>query len=156
MLELIRSIHGKSRQTYGAPRVHAELRREHHIRCSRRRVARVKALQPGVACRYHPPSKMTRWLLLLRAPLREAPPDRLPAGASVARPVATQPALPFPTGSRASSIQMCPIACGWPILPDIKPVRVGFTWPWSSTLTLGVRCPVAKLRPGIVSHARPC
>lgn len=41
LLELIKAAHGKSRKTYGAPRIHAELRRKHHIRCSRRRVARL-------------------------------------------------------------------------------------------------------------------
>jgi putative transposase len=37
----IRSIHARSRGTYGVPRVHAELRLDHAIRCSRKRVARL-------------------------------------------------------------------------------------------------------------------
>jgi putative transposase len=37
----IQLIHAGSRGTYGAPRVHAELRQEHGIRCGRKRVARL-------------------------------------------------------------------------------------------------------------------
>lgn len=37
----IRQIHQASRGTYGTPRIHAELRLEHGIRCSRKRVARL-------------------------------------------------------------------------------------------------------------------
>lgn len=39
--ERIRTIHHRSRQTYGAPRIHAELREEHGVRCGRKRVARL-------------------------------------------------------------------------------------------------------------------
>jgi putative transposase len=38
---LIAGIHGESRQTYGSPRVHAELRLEHGIRVGRKRVERL-------------------------------------------------------------------------------------------------------------------
>lgn len=38
LLEKIRSIHVKSRKTYGSPRVHAQLRKQ-GVRCSRKRVA---------------------------------------------------------------------------------------------------------------------
>ena len=38
---LIGRIHGASRQTYGSPRVHAELRLEHGIRIGRKRVERL-------------------------------------------------------------------------------------------------------------------
>ncbi|HVO23933.1 MAG TPA: IS3 family transposase [Candidatus Margulisiibacteriota bacterium] len=34
-------IHTQSRQTYGAPRVHMELRVSHGVRCGRKRVARL-------------------------------------------------------------------------------------------------------------------
>ena len=37
----IREVHAASRATYGAPRVHAELRDVHRIRCGRKRVARL-------------------------------------------------------------------------------------------------------------------
>lgn len=37
----IRCIHSASRQIYGAPRIHAELRAAHGVRCSRKRVARL-------------------------------------------------------------------------------------------------------------------
>ena len=37
----IRDVHVQSRRTYGAPRVHAELADEHHVRCGRKRVARL-------------------------------------------------------------------------------------------------------------------
>lgn len=40
MLEQIRGIHERSRRTYGAPRVHAELR-EAGVHCGRKRVARL-------------------------------------------------------------------------------------------------------------------
>ncbi len=40
LLEQIRAIHTQSRQTYGTPRVHAELR-ETGVRCGRKRVARL-------------------------------------------------------------------------------------------------------------------
>jgi putative transposase len=38
---LIRAIHDRSRGTYGRPRVHAELRFDHGVRCSGKRVARL-------------------------------------------------------------------------------------------------------------------
>lgn len=41
LTETIRQIHGDSRGTYGAPRVHAELVDEHNLRCGRKRVARL-------------------------------------------------------------------------------------------------------------------
>lgn len=41
LTEVIREIHADSRQTYGSPRIHAELRLEHGIRCGRKRVARL-------------------------------------------------------------------------------------------------------------------
>jgi putative transposase len=37
----IKSIHESSRGTYGAPRIHAELKDDHHIHCSCKRVARL-------------------------------------------------------------------------------------------------------------------
>lgn len=37
----IQQIHATSRGTYGVPRIHAELRQEHQVRCGRKRVARL-------------------------------------------------------------------------------------------------------------------
>jgi putative transposase len=44
LLEVIRLIHERSRKTYGSPRIHAELREDYGIRCSRKRVARLMRL----------------------------------------------------------------------------------------------------------------
>jgi putative transposase len=41
LLEQIRRIHRHSRATYGAPRVHAELRLDHGVQVGRKRVARL-------------------------------------------------------------------------------------------------------------------
>ena len=40
LCELIQEAHERSRGTYGSPRVHAELREAHGVRCSRKRVER--------------------------------------------------------------------------------------------------------------------
>ncbi len=50
LAEKARAIFERSRQTYGAPRVHRELRRQ-DVRCSRKRVARIMRGQ-GLAGRY--------------------------------------------------------------------------------------------------------
>ena len=50
LTELIVSIHRHSRHTYGAPRVHAELRLGHGIRCSQKRVARLMTAAGIVGC----------------------------------------------------------------------------------------------------------
>jgi putative transposase len=51
----IQQIHAASRGTYGAPRVHAELREAHQVRCGRKRVERLMhaAALRGV-CRHRP------------------------------------------------------------------------------------------------------
>ena len=41
LLESIRTVYVKSRSIYGAPRIHAELRRKHGVYGSRKRVARL-------------------------------------------------------------------------------------------------------------------
>ncbi len=46
LTERIREIHERSRETYGSPRVHAELRFL-GARCSRKRVARITCERPG-------------------------------------------------------------------------------------------------------------
>ncbi len=45
LADMITRIHQESRNTYGAPRVQAELRLAHDIHCSRRRVARIMRQQ---------------------------------------------------------------------------------------------------------------
>lgn len=50
LTELIASIHRRSRHTYGAPRIHAELRLGHGIRCSQKRVARLMVAAGIVGC----------------------------------------------------------------------------------------------------------
>jgi putative transposase len=47
LTEVIRQIHTGSRLTYGAPRIHAELRDDHRLFCSQKRVARLMA-QAGI------------------------------------------------------------------------------------------------------------
>ncbi len=51
--QTIKSIHERSRSTYGAPRIHAELKDDHQIHCSCKRVARLmrQAGLEGVHCR---------------------------------------------------------------------------------------------------------
>ena len=44
LTETITAIHKDSRGTYGSPRVHAELRDDHGVRCATKRVARLMAL----------------------------------------------------------------------------------------------------------------
>ena len=41
LTESIKVIHRRSRGTYGAPRIHIELRLDHNVRCGRKRVARL-------------------------------------------------------------------------------------------------------------------
>lgn len=48
LADMITTIHKDSRGTYGAPRVQAELRLAHDVRCSRKRVARIMR-QQGLA-----------------------------------------------------------------------------------------------------------
>jgi putative transposase len=50
LLEQISRIHRASRGTYGAPRVHAELRDEHGVRVGRKRVARLLRTHGLVGC----------------------------------------------------------------------------------------------------------
>lgn len=77
----IRPIHATSRGTYGAPRIHAELRQEHDRRCGRKRVARLMRLAGLVGCHRRRVVRTTR-----REPAAESAPDR------VARPFqATEP-----------------------------------------------------------------
>lgn len=57
---LIEAIHGASRGTYGAPRIHAELRLGHGIACSRKRVARLMRARRLVGCHRRRRRSLTR------------------------------------------------------------------------------------------------
>lgn len=72
LLMYIRAIHKASRGTYGAPRIQAELRLGHGIRCSRKRVARLmrEAGLQGV-------SRRRRKGLTRRNPKRPSFPDQV-------------------------------------------------------------------------------
>jgi putative transposase len=59
LTEQIRTIHERSRGTYGAPRIHAELR-DDGVRCSRKRVARVLRLAGLQGCHRRKGPRTTR------------------------------------------------------------------------------------------------
>jgi putative transposase len=60
LAETIGRIHDRSRGTYGAPRVHAELRLEHAIRCGRKRVARLMRRAGLMGCHRRRAQRTTR------------------------------------------------------------------------------------------------
>jgi len=60
LLERIRQIHQRSRATYGAPRVHAELRLDHGVCVSRKRVARLVRTAGLVGCHRRRSRGLTR------------------------------------------------------------------------------------------------
>ena len=72
LVERIKTIHEKSRGIYGAPRIHAELRDEHQIRCSRKRVARLMREAGVVGVHRRKYQGTTR-----RDPKRDPYPDRV-------------------------------------------------------------------------------
>jgi putative transposase len=99
--EQIRQIHARSRASYGAPRVHAELRLGLDVHVSRKRVARLmreRGLQGIHRRRRH--------------------------GSTRRDPTAT----PAPTSSSAAFGRPAPISCGWPTSPSSAPTRAGCTW----------------------------
>lgn len=71
LTERIRAIHAASRQTYGAPRVHAELT-EDGIRCGRKRVARLMRTAGIVGCH-----RRRHVVTTVREPAGPVVPDRL-------------------------------------------------------------------------------
>jgi putative transposase len=74
LTEKICEIHGRSRQTYGYPRVHAELR-SLGVRCGRRRVARLMKVAGLRGCMRAKKRRTTR-----RDPLAAPAPDLLRGG----------------------------------------------------------------------------
>lgn len=72
LTQTIQQIHAKSRRTYGVPRVHAELRQDHKIRCGRKRVARLMRLAGLVGCHRRRTIRTTK-----REPTAKSAPDRV-------------------------------------------------------------------------------
>jgi putative transposase len=60
LTEQIRGIHQRSRGTYGAPRVHAELRLDHGMHVARKRVARLMRAAGLVGCHHRRRRGLTR------------------------------------------------------------------------------------------------
>jgi putative transposase len=60
LTEQIRTIHQRSRATYGAPRIHAELRLDHGVQVSRKRVARLMRTAGLVGCHRRRQRGLTR------------------------------------------------------------------------------------------------
>jgi hypothetical protein len=110
LLGKIRAVHGRSRQTYGAPRVHAQLHRD-GVGVSRKRVARLMAahgLQGAVVRR--------RW----RCSTRQDPRRRQ-----------------RPAWSTATSPRRRPTGCGSPTSRGSRPGRGRCGWPASATPSPG-------------------
>lgn len=70
LVGVIKAIHARSRGTYGAPRVHAELAMEFGIRCGRKRVARL--MRTAGICGVH---RRRRMGLTIRDPKATPAPD---------------------------------------------------------------------------------
>ncbi len=81
LTQAIVSIHGNSRGTYGAPRIHAELRLEQGQRCSRKRVARLMRQAGLRGCHRRRPIHTTR-----RSPGASPAPDLVQRNFQVDRP----------------------------------------------------------------------
>ena len=97
----IRHIHARSRGTYGAPRVHAELRLGLGVHVGRKRVARLlrdHRLQGVHRRRWH--------------------------GSTRRDPTAT----PAPDWWSGTSCRQGRTGCGWPTSPSSAPARAGCTW----------------------------
>ena len=60
LIRYIRMCHDDSRHTYGAPRIHAELRLHHGIHCAKKRVARLMRKEGLTGAHRRPPKGCTR------------------------------------------------------------------------------------------------
>ena len=103
LAQQVRTIHARSRGTYGAPRVHVELRRGLDIHIGRKRVARLMR-EHGLQG-------------IHRRRGGRAPRD------------ATRRRHQLPISSSGASRQPVRTGCGWPTSPSSAPVRAGCTWP---------------------------
>ena len=92
LLERIRAIHERSGGTYGAPRVHAQLRQE------------------GMAVGYNRVARL----------MREAGCAGSVVGAGYALPSVTVVHDPLLTWCAVSSLRRRPINCGWPTSPTVR------------------------------------
>ncbi len=131
LLERIREVHARSRQTYGAPRIHAELQAQGHG-CGRHRVARLMRRHGLVA-------KMTRrFRLTTRAKHNPPPaPNRLQA--------------PFVTGQAnrqwVSDLTFIPTRAGWLYLAVVLDVfsRKVVGWAMDLRITSGLVCEALRM-----------
>ena len=146
LLERIRDVHLKSRQTYGSPRIHRELT-EQGIACGRNRVARLMRRAELVA-------KMTRrFRLTTRSKMNPPPaPNRLGA--------------PFVIGQAnrqwVADITFIPTRAGWLYLAVVLDLfsRKVVGWAMDLRMTSGLVCEAARMAiqmrqpaSGVVMHS---
>ena len=138
LVEQIRSIHARSRQTYGAPRIHVELHTQGEG-CGRHRVARLMRREGLMA-------KMTRRFRLTTRSKRTAPPapNRLHA--------------PFVVGHAnqqwVTDITFIPTRAGWLYLAVVLDLfsRKVVGWAMDVRITSGLVCEALRMA---ITHRRP-
>ncbi|MDQ3660846.1 MAG: IS3 family transposase, partial [Actinomycetota bacterium] len=143
----IKGIHKASRETYGAPRVHVELREDYGVRCGRKRVARIMRAAGIKGCH----RRRRHWLTRRDHNARPAPdlverkfeasePDRLWAADITYVPTSSGPlylAVVFDVFSRA--------VVGWSMRPDLSTELV------TDALETAIRR--RRPRPGLIHHS---
>ena len=146
LLEHIRAIHGRSRKTYGAPRVHAELLAEGH-RCGRHRVARLMRRSAILA-------KMThRFRITTRSKMNPPPaPNRLQAPFIIQQP----------NRQWVSDLTFIPTRSGWLYLAVVLDLfsRKVVGWAMDLRITSGLVCEALRMaiqqrrpRQGTIVHS---
>jgi transposase InsO family protein len=146
LVERIREVHSQSRQTYGAPRIHAELRAQGQ-RCGRHRVARLMRQAAILA-------KMTRrFRVTTRAKLNPPPaPNRLQA------PFLSRQA----NRQWVADLTFIPTRAGWLYLAVVLDLfsRKVVGWAMDLRLTSGLVCEALRMaiqhrrpRPGAIVHS---
>lgn len=146
LLDRIRAVYGRSRETYGAPRIHAELQAQGHG-CGRHRVARLMRRHGIVA-------KMTRrFRLTMRAKNNPPPaPNRLQ--------------VPFVVRQAnrqwVSDLTFIPTRAGWLYLAVVLDVfsRKVIGWAMDLRITSGLVCEAVRMAiqrrrpvPGLIVHS---